>query len=463
MTENTQIFIEFNVEKFFIKNVSKTPIPCSNKNYIFAHFKFSQEWDNVEKTAVFTKDDIVCHIPIVDNKCAIPNELMLIAGIIEVSVFGGDRITTGNTILKVVESGFHDESEPPVPLDPTSVWVKSPDGSVSLVREVDGVFQYFDGNEWKNIISGDGFDMEVIQSSVSEAVENHNISEESHPDIRNAITSIETQIQKNCEFMVISEPTTFYIPQDFPDLYEAFEHLTNCLIKSDVTIQLADGTYELDRHLVPPTLLNAYVNSRVIITGNSTDKSKVILKSTSADGYIWAQQIGTYYQFINLTFDGDNRVTYVIRLDKGHYSVYNCEIKNGSMHGLAGYFGAVIYVNTVVFTNCMNGIYSSYHNFMYLTGPITITGCTNGIRATGQSTIQVTTGDINISNCSTALYADFGSLMRIPSGSIKMSGSITSAAYASDGSYIYVLGGTTVGTFSPSVNTVGNYNSYIRR
>jgi len=194
MTENTQIFIEFNVEKFFIKNVSKTPIPCSNKNYIFAHFKFSQEWDNVEKTAVFTKDDIVCHIPIVDNKCAIPNELMLIAGIIEVSVFGGDRITTGNTILKVVESGFHDESEPPVPLDPTSVWVKSPDGSVSLVREVDGVFQYFDGDEWKNIISGDGFDMEVLQAAVSEAVQAHNTSASVHEDIRESISGLETRI-----------------------------------------------------------------------------------------------------------------------------------------------------------------------------------------------------------------------------------------------------------------------------
>jgi|GEM_PF-6845063 len=276
MTENTQIFIEFNVEKFFIKNVSKTPIPCSNKNYIFARFIFSQEWDNVEKTAVFTKDDIVCHIPIVDNKCAIPNELMLKAGTIEVSVFGGDRITTGNTILKVVESGFHDESEPPVPLDPTSVWVKSPDGSVSLVREVDGVFQYFDGDEWKNIISGgeggtgysgwtpvlslveyneqyvlkvinwtggsgvkpesglyigqeglvadindavnirgpvgpagpagavgpagpvgpagEGFNPEVIQASVSEAVQAHNTSTSAHEDIRGSISGLETRI-----------------------------------------------------------------------------------------------------------------------------------------------------------------------------------------------------------------------------------------------------------------------------
>ena len=425
MTENTQIFIEFNVEKFFIKNVSKTPIPCSNKNYIFAHFKFSQEWDNVEKTAVFTKDDIVCHIPIVDNKCAIPNELMLIAGIIEVSVFGGDRITTGNTILKVVESGFHDESEPPVPLDPTSVWVKSPDGSVSLVREVDGVFQYFTGDEWKNIISGDGFDMAELDA------------------LKQDVSNIQDTIETSAISTILPPETVFNCPAEY-DLKDLIENILPKYQGTTVTINIT-----------------APINLDEAITFKNLNYNKIIIQSSSFDNYIQCTDTSgftcsndtqffklnntEFYKLViaNIKFIGSGKTgpTTAIHMQGIPYVVVrDCQFVD-LLVAINISYNTIGMIHDNTFTNCGIGLNTYRCGTVSNVSAMTFSGCTTGISVDSCSRFgSYGTTPCIFTNCTTGVKATVNSVASF---------------------YLAPTFSGCTTNMNPAKNTLGNNNSYI--
>ena len=84
--------INFFVNNQSIKRTDNNSVVASSVNYLYARFTFSDEWEGV-KTAVFKKDgEVYNQILDDDNKCIIPWEC-LSEGVLEVSVFCGNRIT----------------------------------------------------------------------------------------------------------------------------------------------------------------------------------------------------------------------------------------------------------------------------------------------------------------------------------------------------------------------------------
>ncbi len=108
--------INFFVNNQSIKRTDNNSVVASSVNYLYARFTFSDEWEGV-KTAVFKKDgEVYNQILDDDNKCIIPWEC-LSEGVLEVSVFCGNRITAGTAYVNIEKTGYAlgKESEEPTP------------------------------------------------------------------------------------------------------------------------------------------------------------------------------------------------------------------------------------------------------------------------------------------------------------------------------------------------------------
>lgn len=150
------VYIPFTVNSLTIQNQLNLTVPSGNREYIIAQFTFAPNWDGLNKIAVFSKDGVeTVNIPIVDDSCQVPNEFMEKIGTIEVSVFAGNRRTVNIATLNVIQSGFK-EGYPPLPPEHNFVYVQSPNGSITQIREYYGYFQYHASGEWKTIQGGDG-------------------------------------------------------------------------------------------------------------------------------------------------------------------------------------------------------------------------------------------------------------------------------------------------------------------
>lgn len=111
------------VLKFYVKNQTlvynqKEQTASGSKNYLYADFKFSNEWSGLGKTAVFVSADetIRYHMLLEDGRCAVPSEIIAKGGFY-VSVFGGNRITSTRVFVDVSESGIEPGLTPPEPTE----------------------------------------------------------------------------------------------------------------------------------------------------------------------------------------------------------------------------------------------------------------------------------------------------------------------------------------------------------
>jgi len=149
--------LNFDVEAFDIVRLGKERIPSRNQNYPHASFRFSRVWQGLSKTAIFHRIDTgPIHVPLIDDRCQIPNESLWSPGTIFISVFAGDLRTTNSARVEVIESGYMDGISP-VPPEPTNVVVQTPGNSVPFIREMGGEFQYFANGTWNTIkCDGDG-------------------------------------------------------------------------------------------------------------------------------------------------------------------------------------------------------------------------------------------------------------------------------------------------------------------
>lgn len=106
--------LSFKVDDQFIR----TPcyrVVADSKNYLYARFSFSDSWQGLTKTAVFTgADGTSYHMLLEDDGCLIPAEVIKPTRFL-ISVFGGDRLTTDQAVVEVEASGCVDGITPPVP------------------------------------------------------------------------------------------------------------------------------------------------------------------------------------------------------------------------------------------------------------------------------------------------------------------------------------------------------------
>lgn len=113
---NTYLF--FTVDKQIITRQDHNEIVASSQNYLKARFNFSIEWQDLSITAQFTFGNNTYNVALSETgTCTVPWEALTSSGILKVSVFGDDLITTNYSSIPIKESGYVDDGE--FPLDPT--------------------------------------------------------------------------------------------------------------------------------------------------------------------------------------------------------------------------------------------------------------------------------------------------------------------------------------------------------
>lgn len=83
-------------------------LTADSVNYIEAAFNFDQSWDDFLKTAIFRVGELVYHIPLENNACTIPFEVLR-EPIMYISVFGilgSTRATTTELPIQIQNSGY---------------------------------------------------------------------------------------------------------------------------------------------------------------------------------------------------------------------------------------------------------------------------------------------------------------------------------------------------------------------
>lgn len=109
--------IKFLIEGQRLKRAKNNYIVADSKNFISADFEFSQEWTDMQKSAIFKNADTAYTVLLTDNECAVPYEVT--GADFCVSVFGvkdNMRITTDEIVIRVEETGY---CEGETPLEPT--------------------------------------------------------------------------------------------------------------------------------------------------------------------------------------------------------------------------------------------------------------------------------------------------------------------------------------------------------
>ena len=113
--------LEFNVQNQIIKRTDKNRVVAKSKNYLYAHFTFSEDWQDAGSiTALFKNEDNETYAQILDEKgkCKVPWEVLDKAGELSVSCFGNDLITVNRCYVIIEESGY-EEGKTPVEPTPT--------------------------------------------------------------------------------------------------------------------------------------------------------------------------------------------------------------------------------------------------------------------------------------------------------------------------------------------------------
>lgn len=120
----------FRVRNQQIERLESNLVVSGSKNYLYAKFTFTKEWNGLTKTAVFKREeDEEGYLVVLNNDVAlIPWEVLQNEGIFYVSVFGGDLITVNKARVVVEESGYVDGGQPS---DPT------PDVYTQLTTHID--------------------------------------------------------------------------------------------------------------------------------------------------------------------------------------------------------------------------------------------------------------------------------------------------------------------------------------
>ena len=122
------VFLEFKVTGQNIEVEEHDKVVADSKNYLKAHFTFSNEWQGI-KTAIFKKGLTVLNVILDNDECFVPWEVIK-PGKFGVSVFCGDLITADISWVNVSASGYEDGGEPQ---DPT------PDVYTQIIEKIESI------------------------------------------------------------------------------------------------------------------------------------------------------------------------------------------------------------------------------------------------------------------------------------------------------------------------------------
>ena len=105
--------LKFEVVNQKIKRKDNFEVVSDSKNYLKAHFKFSDEWCG-DITAIFGYKDECYSVLLRNGECIVPWEVIKPYGF-SVSVVCGDRITSNCEVVTVERSGYKEGQTPKPP------------------------------------------------------------------------------------------------------------------------------------------------------------------------------------------------------------------------------------------------------------------------------------------------------------------------------------------------------------
>lgn len=154
-------YINYDVKSMAISpsQGEKTKLISGAVNYFGVHFNFDDEFSTIPggKAVEFYKNKQTRRVDLVDNQCAIPNELLTDNKNFEMRVISGNTIGTTWASVAVTESGviMPEEPEEEAPSGMEYVKTVSGDEAVPYLREASNGLEYSkDGVDWNSGLDG---------------------------------------------------------------------------------------------------------------------------------------------------------------------------------------------------------------------------------------------------------------------------------------------------------------------
>lgn len=132
-----RIDLPFVVEKQHITQPTHETIVSGGKNYFYATFKIDEIWENITPLrAVFARDDVNKLVDLTATEdgyeCRIPWEVIFDKGILNVGIFGGDRLLTDYAYVVVKQGCITDGG---VPQPPSEDWFNKIEKELQDINE----------------------------------------------------------------------------------------------------------------------------------------------------------------------------------------------------------------------------------------------------------------------------------------------------------------------------------------
>lgn len=154
-------YLEYEVKNMSItKKAGDKTAPISGAvNYFGMHFDFDEEFSGIPgaKSVEFYKNRNKIRVDLLDNACAIPNELLTDKNNFEIRVVSGNTIATPWASIGITESGVilpeSPDEEPPETMEYVKTYAG--DQAAPLLRAGTNGLEYSqDGEEWNSGVSG---------------------------------------------------------------------------------------------------------------------------------------------------------------------------------------------------------------------------------------------------------------------------------------------------------------------
>lgn len=154
-------YLEFDVKNMAISRTAgdKTALISGAVNYFGLHFNFDEEFAAIPgaKAVEFYKNRNKIRVDLVDNQCAIPNELLTDKANFEMRVVSGNAIGTTWLGVGITESGIIMPEEPEEEAPSGMEYVKTASGENSapyLRASTNGLEYSQNGEDWNSGVSG---------------------------------------------------------------------------------------------------------------------------------------------------------------------------------------------------------------------------------------------------------------------------------------------------------------------
>lgn len=154
-------YLEFDIKNMAISRTAgdKTALISGAVNYFGLHFNFDDEFAEIPgtKSVEFYKNRNKIRVDLVDNQCAVPNELLTDNKNFEMRVISGNTIGTTWTSVGITESGIVMPEEPEEEAPSGMEYVKTASGENAapyLRASTNGLEYSQNGEDWNSGVSG---------------------------------------------------------------------------------------------------------------------------------------------------------------------------------------------------------------------------------------------------------------------------------------------------------------------